>query len=289
MILATYQPLNGIYEDSRNNELKEYLGYNPIFCFKADTQMEAIVYSIIFNQEYSERLIFFETDDYKEIDIVQWNKKMALENKGEDSSEISIDKCFGRSLEFYKMYIVKDIKNKIFEINLLESLFMNFGSNEIDSRLNNVVIEITDLLKSYALYYCKDVSHVNIDKDTKYDSLSLQDKIFLKEGFQYFLLPMIYASVFGIDLSDVINFDYQMFVQGGTQLRVAQFSDFDMSVKHKNYKHMDQILQEIKNCSRSTLASDSQKELRVNNKKKIQPNEPCPCGSGKKYKKCCGK
>ena len=25
------------------------------------------------------------------------------------------------------------------------------------------------------------------------------------------------------------------------------------------------------------------------NKKKIYPNEPCPCGSGKKYKKCCWK
>lgn len=23
--------------------------------------------------------------------------------------------------------------------------------------------------------------------------------------------------------------------------------------------------------------------------KKIYPNEPCPCGSGKKYKKCCGR
>lgn len=23
--------------------------------------------------------------------------------------------------------------------------------------------------------------------------------------------------------------------------------------------------------------------------KKIQRNDPCPCGSGKKYKKCCGK
>jgi len=23
--------------------------------------------------------------------------------------------------------------------------------------------------------------------------------------------------------------------------------------------------------------------------KKIQPNDPCPCGSGKKYKYCCGK
>ena len=22
---------------------------------------------------------------------------------------------------------------------------------------------------------------------------------------------------------------------------------------------------------------------------KVYPNDPCPCGSGKKYKKCCGK
>jgi uncharacterized protein YecA (UPF0149 family) len=24
-------------------------------------------------------------------------------------------------------------------------------------------------------------------------------------------------------------------------------------------------------------------------KRKVRPNDPCPCGSGKKYKKCCGK
>ncbi|MCD8201595.1 MAG: SEC-C domain-containing protein, partial [Clostridia bacterium] len=26
----------------------------------------------------------------------------------------------------------------------------------------------------------------------------------------------------------------------------------------------------------------------VKAKKKVGPNDPCPCGSGKKYKKCCG-
>ena len=23
--------------------------------------------------------------------------------------------------------------------------------------------------------------------------------------------------------------------------------------------------------------------------KKVQPNDPCPCGSGRKYKQCCGR
>ncbi|MBQ4511262.1 MAG: SEC-C domain-containing protein, partial [Clostridia bacterium] len=30
------------------------------------------------------------------------------------------------------------------------------------------------------------------------------------------------------------------------------------------------------------------KQAPIINDKKIGPNEPCPCGSGKKYKKCCG-
>ena len=31
------------------------------------------------------------------------------------------------------------------------------------------------------------------------------------------------------------------------------------------------------------------KKTPVTAPKKIYPNDPCPCGSGKKYKKCCGR
>lgn len=31
------------------------------------------------------------------------------------------------------------------------------------------------------------------------------------------------------------------------------------------------------------------KQIPIVKEKKIYPNDPCPCGSGKKYKKCCGK
>mgnify|MGYP001003396977 CR=1 FL=1 len=47
----------------------------------------------------------------------------------------------------------------------------------------------------------------------------------------------------------------------------------------------------------SILSEETRKELYKKQKasgtirkgKKIFPNDPCPCGSGKKYKKCCGK
>ena len=45
------------------------------------------------------------------------------------------------------------------------------------------------------------------------------------------------------------------------------------------------------------LEKEKQKELYKEQKasttivkeEKVYPNDPCPCGSGKKYKKCCGK
>ena len=47
----------------------------------------------------------------------------------------------------------------------------------------------------------------------------------------------------------------------------------------------------------SILTEEKRKELykqqkasgTIRKEKKIFPNDPCPCGSGKKYKKCCGK
>ena len=40
---------------------------------------------------------------------------------------------------------------------------------------------------------------------------------------------------------------------------------------------------------RKELYRDQKASGTVRKGKKIFPNDPCPCGSGKKYKKCCGK
>lgn len=37
------------------------------------------------------------------------------------------------------------------------------------------------------------------------------------------------------------------------------------------------------------LYKEQKRSTTVVNETKIYPNDPCPCGSGKKYKKCCGK
>ena len=41
--------------------------------------------------------------------------------------------------------------------------------------------------------------------------------------------------------------------------------------------------------TRKRLYKEQKESTTIHKDKKIYPNDPCPCGSGKKYKKCCGK
>jgi len=50
---------------------------------------------------------------------------------------------------------------------------------------------------------------------------------------------------------------------------------------------------ERKQVAQPTAASHGEEEKKApvvkKTDKKVGPNDPCPCGSGKKYKKCCGR
>ena len=48
----------------------------------------------------------------------------------------------------------------------------------------------------------------------------------------------------------------------------------------------DKIFDEEK---RKELYKEQKRSTTIVKEERIYPNDPCPCGSGKKYKKCCGK
>ena len=41
--------------------------------------------------------------------------------------------------------------------------------------------------------------------------------------------------------------------------------------------------------TRKALYKEQKRSTTIVNEAKVYPNDPCPCGSGKKYKKCCGR
>lgn len=51
-------------------------------------------------------------------------------------------------------------------------------------------------------------------------------------------------------------------------------------------KEWDNVIPEEK---RKEIRKEHNRSKQVINESKIGRNDPCPCGSGKKYKKCCGK
>jgi preprotein translocase subunit SecA len=57
--------------------------------------------------------------------------------------------------------------------------------------------------------------------------------------------------------------------------------DFTRSIERKKDREMDQI------SMVGTGGTLAQQPV-LNNKKDVGRNDPCPCGSGKKYKKCHG-
>lgn len=70
----------------------------------------------------------------------------------------------------------------------------------------------------------------------------------------------------------------------------------DRSSQHYMRKEKQKMLQEYDDKARSKDEIAEEKEL-ISKTPKVEPikgsasvdrNGPCPCGSGKKYKKCCG-
>ena len=90
----------------------------------------------------------------------------------------------------------------------------------------------------------------------------------------------------------------------GDELDIAEFyftgpaytNDNDYIYIHNNIENclIDKIYFEkhglkMQDYSQSYVAERIVTTSPVKKPKKIYPNDPCPCGSGKKYKKCCGR
>jgi len=81
-------------------------------------------------------------------------------------------------------------------------------------------------------------------------------------------------------------------------VRVLQLVQFDFTSPEEEEAAVEQIREELESevadatlnqsFEEGTIAEDSEKLKPITGTKKPKRNDPCPCGSGKKYKNCCG-
>lgn len=87
----------------------------------------------------------------------------------------------------------------------------------------------------------------------------------------------------------------QLVMQGGKQNQVVEFLaqnnvEFKNAVAQKEFfKHIDGILNNTRHFKFRGHKESELKTKTIVKEEKVGRNDPCPCGSGKKYKKCCGR
>lgn len=193
-----------------------------------------------------------------------YEQALKLKNKFEENSEI----------------ILYDVDNK-------EIKFQNYSDKKIIpvvltlGQFGMIGINGTTLLKKdneqIKLWVCNLFDLENIIKINKYYNIK-EDKIFSyiefrSENYERILAGDeldIYSSYITKDLSNIPPKQILCFLPN---------PEGDL---------IDKIYFEEKGCSEDFYKINILKEP-IKKKTKIGRNSPCPCGSGKKYKKCCGK
>ena len=169
-----------------------------------------------------------------------------------------------------------------------ENLLKNYRINlsEIDGKKSDEVIEIiySNVLKDYE-EKLKDVPYEVVDEFEKTIALKVIDSHWMEH-----ISTMSHLRE-GIGLRGYANENpLQAYTMEGFQL----FDDMMMAINKEvsMYLLKSEIRQNLerKEVVKHVITNDSKDTVKVQKKSsKVGRNDPCPCGSGRKYKQCCGK
>ena len=69
----------------------------------------------------------------------------------------------------------------------------------------------------------------------------------------------------------------------------AYFLDMELLTQYVLFTERNKKMQELMELQKQRDLLSSQQMVRRSSSKKTGRNQPCPCGSGRKYKRCCGR
>ena len=182
-----------------------------------------------------------------------------------------------------KIQKIANPKSTYFEGQIKTLMGKNFGEDELDDLLKKKDDELTKLI-SDKFYETRDerIKLLGINQ-----AKQIEKRIFLQS----------------------IDINWKSHIQYLEQLRqvigLRSYGQRDPLIEYKKeaFTLFENLLKKLKQdyinvlmnlkfveTSSNKFEDDTNKKKSINQiNKKIKRNEPCPCGSGKKYKKCCGK
>ena len=293
MILATYQA-DGYrtYKNKRFKSIKKLLGIpenkDIYWCIPANSMEQFVIGTICAGPNMPQKLVIFETDDYKTIDGVKWDYLVG-KNGGEEDTETEADDSILK-IDYPERaeYIVTEIPEDAFEVDAnFANLALNYNNNtypeEVMEALSCFQDELTDTLNSNLLMDVAEGLMTQI-KFTLNDANGedIHDpREMIRKGY------MLYAAYFASTVYSAALY-YLGYASYEMDIRVPLNLDelvtlFNMSIC-TDYSSIEALANDYRRAITSIYRFVFYAPY---SDKKVYPNDPCPCGSGLKYKNCC--
>lgn len=284
MILGAYIPKADTPAEKADTEMgkafSEWLGYRPIRCFPANTLKELFKYSFLDTGYYPEEIVIFEADDYKLVDNVRWSEVYyGYTQTGEYDGEL-FERCFDIKDPKYCEYLVKEIPEDriLFRYNVHDMIYNVNYIGRLKGTQEDQMSALMNNLKFAAQRYVEGAVQ-NLSKPGS----SRQEKEVVrcameKLAFQLYLAPIVIGTKLPKQgFEDFLDYHLDLVGQN-----FPYFSNIltmnNGNIGKPSYELFDKAFELMDECFIPTAPWAG---------RKIGPNEPCPCGSGKKYKKCC--
>lgn len=297
-----YLSINSIYNASTKEELSNMIIDNLTNCLdNYDTfELWDILYSDnveIYDEVSTEFLANGFIYLYKEKSELKYlipnETKEIIENYLE-----SVDNQIVNNIVYRYIDMNGIIENTKLQQLLKENHDINISLEELDTIINNiggVIIDkkyytsISDITSSDAEYFIK--LKEKYGKYKKADPINTE----LEEQF-HDQLSILLENLFKDESirDEVYNTIVISIKQGMFNEEVLNYISYDLDkeIKQSDKRKIMEIYNQYKKCisiwvynGYSIIENLSNKQKQV----KIGRNDPCPCGSGKKYKQCCGK
>ncbi len=268
--------ISSVLSHSQKEEAYRYavmkLVQNPRNLYIDNTDKEEEIKSVI-SEMYSKFINAFETD------IILTTNKYADDIIGSfnEGEEIDLsDK--GCNLESYKFFHVKELDNNY--SNFLENSMGGFSSH---NQIYDVAVIFDKEKGLYAIPFYETFCKIFENKDSVENS---------KQCIEYFLSNESIPNT----ILDRVSSKYDNFMETINTILEANYTYQELLQKYKSDYLNNTIYSSatVLFCSKAFsevfdyISTEPQEQKPVQNVK-VGRNDPCPCGSGKKFKNCCGR
>ncbi len=290
----------------RDQIFVDRLGYNPYWAIGGETTEDIMLGSLFCAPNVPQIAHIFQTDEYIRINKIKQENHAAGFLPGE-----SLDYIDNTQPDVATEFMVKDLHGDNpranFMYNVLSILNISEGGHVIDGfgngkgyfiNLSQNVLDYWD----YCAFGCYEYVHKHMHIDTEQlEAARINPKAtdlfcelnYTKTVFEMVILPVI-LEILSPDnriINDVesVKFSSTWFTKCAYTFK--RLSDIRLRFTDILYNNglTEEVYLSITDEARKLIISDKGLLEKMSKSKKIYPNDACPCGSGKKYKKCHGR